>query len=177
MTNLIRGALTGEYEPRGSVADADCAIGQSFGSSPDGIGLVNDRMAQFVDSDLPARLYLLMQQEIANALEDQGSNANFVIKGDPSTAVGGQLDSWGVLSQAQQHMMERGLNRPVLVAQAHQIGRLTMQAIRLGMDPIVPEGLPTDFDPESTQFWTRNRTLWSIREAVGIPYLRLRSKL
>lgn len=177
MTNLLRGALTGEYQPRGNVADADCAVGQAFGASLDGIGLVNDLMGQFVDNQLPPGLYLLMQQEIANALEDQGSSAHFVIKGDPSTAVGGQLDSWGVLTQARQHMQERGLTRPVLVAQAHQIGRFTMQALALGMDPIVPEGLPADFDPESTQFWTRNRGLWFIRETVGIPYLRLRSKL
>lgn len=170
--NTLRTALTGEYTPIGDVKDADCVVGQSFGT-----GFVNEQIAQYVLENRLDQLPLILQQEIADGIFDLGSFADHVITGDPSTSIGTQLDSWQVLSRAKAYMEQHDLEHPILVGQAHQMGRLTLQAIKLGLDPIVPEGLPVTFDPASSQFWTRNRGAWVLRETIGIPYLRATSKL
>lgn len=45
------------------------------------------------------------------------------------------------------------------------------------MEPIVQSGLPYEFDPKSTQFWTRSLALWAPREIVGMAYLKAIGRL
>src|ERR1700710_2661717 len=84
----------------------------------------------------------------------------FVIRGELSTSVGNKFDSWAVFERARPFLAERGLTRPLLVAQAFHVTRVAREAERQGLRPIVPRGLPRVFDPESTQPWTRNAALW-----------------
>lgn len=175
--NLIRSTLTGEYASVGNVHEADAIIGASFGAGEHTPGEVNERLAGFVLDRFDATLPLILQQEIASAVEDLGGSVDKTIEGDPSSLMGGQLGAWEVLTEAQQYMVEHGLRRPILVTQAFLMGRLTVQAVKLGMDPIIPQGLPTEFDPESIQAWTRNRLLWATREIPGLAYLKLHGKL
>lgn len=175
--NLLRSTLTGEYTPIGNIDEADAIIGASFGAGEHDPGEVNERLAGFVLDRFDATLPLILQQEIATAVEDLGGHVDKTIEGDPSSLMGGQLGAWEVLTDARQYMAENGLKRPILVTQAFLMGRLTVQAVKLGMDPIVPEGLPTEFDPESIQAWTRNRLLWATRELPGLAYLKLHGKL
>lgn len=176
--NLLRSAISGEYEPAGPLNEADVVIGQSFGAGPHGTpGEVNERLASFIIERLDASLPLILQQEISASVEDQGGFVEHTIEGDPSTATGGQLDSWSVLGQARDIMAENGYKRPVLVTQAFLVGRLSVQAARLGMQPIIPGGLPRDFDATSTQFWTRSQAAWMMREIPGMAYLKFTGKL
>lgn len=176
--NILRSAVSGEYQPIGALGEADVVIGQSFGAGPNGTpGEVNERLASFIIDRLDSSLPLILQQEISASVEDQGGTVEYTIEGDPSTATGGQLDSWSVLGQARDVMAEHGYERPILVTQAFLIGRLSIQAAKLGMQPIVPVGLPTGFDPDSTQFWTRSQAAWMVREIPGMAYLKLTGKL
>ena len=175
--NLVRSTLFGEYEPSGDINTADAIVGQDYGFRQNDPGLVNRNLAGFIYDELPDDITTILQQDSAQALEELGRSPDVITRGDPSTSTGMQLDSWEVLSRALRAMNERGLSRPIIVGQAHQIGRLTLQAIKLGMNPIIPEGLPATFDHHSEQFWTRNAGAWAVRESIGVPYLKLRGKL
>lgn len=117
---------------------------------------------------------LLLQHEIAEALPEDYPAPALVIEGEPSTASGAELDTWEVLSQAHTYMKEHGLSKPMLVGQAYHVGRGTRQAKTQGMNNvIVPTGLPREFDPESTQKWTRSRKDWLMREnPIGFAVLK-----
>lgn len=175
--NILKSAIDGNYELIGDPVNADCIIGQSFGAADCGPGYVNKLLANYIiqktDSDLP----LLLQKEVAEAMGESNRRPSLIIEGEPSTSTGGELDTWQVLKQAREFMDEHGLNNPILVAQAYHIGRVCLQAIKQDMEPIVAVGLPRQFDPESTQFWTRDKRLWIPRELIGIAYLKVNKKL
>ena len=177
--NLLTTALTGHYETMGNVADADYALGLSFGARKpsEGLGTANAGLAAFIlglDQELP----IIAQQEIADVLEgfrDLGfKNELERIEGKPSTATGGELDSWAVLERAQEIMPGK---RALLVAQANHIGRVGVQAKKQGMNFVIPAHLPRTFDPFSSQPWTRGPLLWAVHEAAGIPLLWKRGKI
>lgn len=174
--NQIKPSITGEYNPRRDLEDADCVIGQSFGASDDGPGKVNIALARYIVDNLDPDLPKILQIEIAEAMPDI-NEVDFIIEGEPSSAIGSELDSWQVLNATSEYMKEEGLNNPILVAQAYHVGRVSMQAATMGMDVIVPEGLPRQFDPDSNQFWTRSRSAWVARELPGLAILKLTGKL
>jgi hypothetical protein len=164
---LVLPALTGNYDIIGNISQADCIIGQSFGSQTDQPGAVNELLAAQIDALPRPELPLFLQSEIADALVALQSVKSIteVIRGNPSTSTGGELDSWEVLLRAGVHMREMGLNRPVIMAQAQN------------MQPVVLAGLPREFDKNSNQPWTRNAKLWALRELAGMAYLRANHKL
>jgi hypothetical protein len=130
-------------------------------------------MVERTDEALPR----VLQGEIADALPPSSCRPALVIRGELSTSVGNKVDSWAVFEQARSFLAERGLTRPLLVAQAFHVTRVAREAERQGMRPIVPRGLPRTFDPESTQPWTRNAALWVLREVTGLLYLKSRAKI
>lgn len=177
MRELIRSVVTGRYDAIGDPADADCVIGHSFGTRPDGPGPVNELLARFILERTNEQLPLLLQEEVADALGALSRRPVLAIRGEASTTVGSKLDSWDVFRRARPFLDERGLGRPLLVAQAFHVRRVAWQAARQGLHTIVPAGLPRDFDPDSTQPWTRHAALWVPREIVGLTYLRVRGRV
>lgn len=177
--SVLKSAVTGRYKSIGSPENADCIISQSFGASEHGPGYVNKLLANYVIERTNKELPLLVQGEIAEALAESESDhiPNLIIQGNPSTSTGGELDSWCMLEQAREYMDDNKLNSPILIAQSYHIGRLCLQAIKQGMEPVITDGLPDEFDPESTQFWTRDKKLWIPREVIGMTYLRCKNKL
>lgn len=175
--NVLTAAITGLYTPVGNLLEADCVIGQSFGASEKYPGSVNESLAQYIVAHTTG-LPLLLQQEIAEALPEDELHPALVIRGNPSTSFGGGLTTWEVLQISGRYMESAGLSRPLLVAQAFHVGRVAMQAKRQGLTGlIVPAGLPTDFDPNSIQPWTRSRGRWVRRELLGIAYAKLRRQI
>lgn len=173
--NVFIAAVTGRYTEIGNPYEADCVIGQSFGVGEHGPGYVNELLAKYIVEKTSEGLPLLLQNEIAAALPEETSAPALVVVGQPSTAAGDELDSWTVLQQAHTFMRENALSRPLLVAQAFHVGRVTLQAKSQGMNKlIVPSGLPREFDPTSRQKWTTNRKDWAKREIPGIPYLKFK---
>jgi len=175
MMNVIRATLTGTYEVIGNPMNADCVIGQSFGASEHGPGAANIHLASFILDNCQGRP-LILQSEIADAVMGAAPVA-CVVQGKPSTAGGGELDSWRVLEEAADYMKQNQFSRPLLVAHAYHVGRVAMQAKRQGLEPIVPPGLPRAFDAKSTQPWTRNPRSWAAREIPGLAYLRFKGRL
>jgi hypothetical protein len=171
--NVFIAAATGRYTEIGNLYEADCIIGQSYGVGENGPGYVNELLAKFI-VDNTTEIPMLLQNEIAEALPESSRKPALIIEGIPSTFSGGEVDSWEVLKYSHVFMKKNGLSRPLIVAQAFHVGRVTLQAKKQGMAGlIVPAGLPREFDPNSVQPWTRSQEKWAKRELLGIPYLRL----
>jgi hypothetical protein len=171
--NVLIAAATGYYTELGNPQEADCVIGQSFGAREGEPGYINELLAQYIIDKTDSALPRILQGEIDAALPEQSPATALVIEGQPSTANGEGLTSWGFLLKAQDFMEENHLHRPLLVAQAFHVGRVTLQAKKQRMDGlIVPPDLPREFDPDSTQKWTTNRYQWAKRELRAIPYFK-----
>jgi hypothetical protein len=173
------GSFSGNYIPQGNVADADCVIGNEFAYRKNGYGNVNIALAEFIASRY-IHLPMFLNRNIAGALGEimPGIEPEEIFDGNSAGYIATKgHGTWAELAQARYAMNERRFNRPILVAQAYHVGRVALQAELLEMEPIVPEGLPRDFDPESEQPWTRGRLRWAIREAAGAPILRHRAQL
>jgi hypothetical protein len=100
-----------------------------------------------------------------------------VIEGEPSSFTGKGVDAEYVLEKSVEYMNKNNLENPILVCQASQVGRIALQLIKLGKSPIVPKDLPKEFDPKSSQFWTRHKLLWAFREVLAIFYFKLKNKI
>jgi hypothetical protein len=74
-------------------------------------------------------------------------------------------------------MKREDLHTALMVGQAHHIGRVAMQAKKLGIPSVIPANLPDRFDPESGQLWTRSLGMWLPREIIGSFWLRVQKKL
>jgi hypothetical protein len=175
MIEVVTAAFTGNYPLLGRVEDADCVIGQSFGMRKNKAGEfevdpVNLELAHFAIEKVGIELPTLLQIEIANGFKQEtGQEPTLTI--DKHRTEGKYLDCWEVLDQAQAYMKEHKLNHPLLLAQAHHIGRFTVQALSHGMEPVVLPGLTEEFDKKSTQWWTRSLSMWAVRETIGLPVL------
>lgn len=173
------GSFSGEYEPRGDEREADCVLAHEFAVAKQGPGSVNRELARFVLSKYAGEYPLLLAHRIADALEglDPYISVAHRFTGESATLTGQHTGSWGELEQAAAYMRAHDLHHPILVAQAFHVGRVALQAEKIGLDPIVPPGLPRRFDRRSVQPWTRNRALWAIREFPGAYVLKRRGQL
>jgi hypothetical protein len=178
------GTFTGEYAPVGDQREADLISVHEFGVETDGApGEVNLALAWFVLNVLDVRpeLQIVGTESVDRALKDVSGGSVSVhhkVEGESADALGGGLGTWGELQKVSQVMEAQGLHRPMLVGQAYHIGRVSLQAVQMGIpDFVVPSKLPATFAPESAQPWTRNRYLWAARELIGVPVLKRQGKL
>ncbi len=174
---ILRSAL-GRYEPVGNPTEVDCIIGHSFGTSIDPES-PNGQLATFItEFNLDSGLHVIADRTLANAFYED-DQLTCIVDGPISNGVGQGVGTWGTFLEAVKFMKEQGLERPLLVAQAHHIGRVTMQARHpdIALDPVVPDCLPADFDTKSDQLWTRSLPLWLMREIPGAYVLRRQGKL
>ena len=172
--NILKSA-TGHYEQAGNPDDADIIVGHSFGTSthPES---PNGALARFILDTEDGRP-IVVDRTLAQAFP-KSHLVDVVVDGAVSNATGSMGGSWETLKVAKEHMGQVGLERPLMIAQAFHIGRVAMQAERIGMDNIiVPANLPTVFDKGSEQAWTRSAALWVPREVVGSWVLRYQGKL
>ena len=165
----------GHYEIVGNPDDADVIIGNSFGTGT-APGDVNGLLAAYTLNCANGRP-IVADRTLVDAFPHRDSNVSHVVEGDISTASGQGLGSWAILVEAQSYMAANELKRPLMIAQAYHIGRVAMQFKKLGMQPIVPSGLPRNFDTESKQPWTRSLAMWVPREIIGSIVLRAQHKL
>lgn len=172
--NIIKSA-SGRYETVGNAVDADVIIGHSFGTSTYRES-PNGALAQFI-LDHEDGQPIVVDRTLANAFP-KSTQIDVVVEGAVSNATGTVGGSWGILVRAKEYMDEVELLQPLMVAQAFHIGRVAMQAEKIGMNNvIIPEQLPEIFDKESEQLWTRSLSLWVPREVVGSFALRSQGKL
>jgi hypothetical protein len=172
--NIVKSAF-GRYEVRGNLSEADCVIGHSFGTLTSE-GSVNRCLADFILDRAEGRP-IIADRMLANAFPVEARQVDCVVVGDITNAIGQGIGSWGTLVEAKQYMAREGLNKSLMVAQAHHIGRVIMQAEKLGIDSVVPANLPDHFDTGSGQVWTRSELMWVPREVLGSLALRAQKKL
>ena len=172
------GTFTGNYRTSGDIHQADCLIAHTFGVGPDGStgGLSNESLADYA-IDLRHKLggiCLIVTAEIASVMKEE---ADHVTGGPLANWIGVGTGTWGELKQSKQIMDQYGLSRPILIAHSYHIGRVARQAELQSINPIIPEGLPGDFDQDSSQTWTRGRLRWAIRTVPGNIVLMMKSQL
>lgn len=172
--NILKSA-TGHYNQVGNLADADIIIGHSFGTSTHHES-PNGALAQFILENENGQP-IVVDRTLADAFP-KSQLIDVVVDGAVSSVTGSTGGSWEILKAAKDYMCTEELECPLLVAQAFHIGRVAMQAEKIGMaNIIVPADLPTVFDKESNQVWTRSAGLWVPREVAGSFALRYQGKL
>lgn len=172
--NIFKSAI-GHYETSGNISDADLIVGHSFGTSTDGES-PNGAIAQYILAKEDGQP-IIVDRTLADAFP-KSHLLDVVVEGAVSNAMGSVGGSWGILVKAKEYMDEAELSRPLMVAQAFHIGRVAMQAEKIGMkNIIIPEQLPRMFDEASDQIWTRSRRLWVPREVLGSAVLRGQGRL
>lgn len=180
MKRIVESCLFGKYDAASDdeIDAADAIVAQSFGTRENGphpFGYVNELLGRkALKLSVLYGLPIFAQEEIADSIGM--ADVEMRIAGDPSSASGAGLDSWGVLRAAKERLTEDNPSI-VLVAQSHHAVRVAAQAEKQGMTAFLPEGLPSEFAPDSEQLWTRSRGLWVMRELPGLGALKLQSKL
>jgi hypothetical protein len=174
MMNIVRSAL-GYYEPMGDPAEADCIIGHSFGTLIDEKS-VNRSLANYILEHANGRP-IAADRMLVDAFPNGDRDVHHVVEGPISNTTGQGVGSWGTLVGSRVFMENREVRKPLMIGQAHHIGRVVMQAKKLGIDSIVPADLPSHFDPHSDQLWTRSLAMWLPREILGSLVLRFQKKL
>ena len=153
-------AITGHYHVHGDVANADCVIGLSFGQRGHRYniepGLSNQDLAEFAKqhfADLPKTL----QFEIADAYAEIGG-VDEVERISEHRKPGKYLDTREVVDQAKLIMDRHGWKTVVVLAHPMHLPRVDAVCRKLGMQTVAVPGLngAIEFDPLSTQSWTRN---------------------
>ncbi len=169
--DLVRGV-----HPRDTtVLAAEVLVGNSFGTARHK-NSVNDVLAGYLKKRAEGRPIIadtMLAQLISGADVHE-------VRGDISNTTGEGVGSWGVEVAAKAFMDAHSLQVAEQVAHRRHIARVGMQAVKAGilLNTFPEESeLPYWFDENSEQVWTRNRGLWMVREAIGIPVLRHQGKL
>lgn len=171
----IIGSALGHYEAIGNPADADVLIGHSFGTLINRDS-TNGSIADFILQNADNRP-VVADRMLVNAFPDRDAAVDHVVEGTISNGFGQGVGTWGTLVEAKAFMKQEGLTTALMVGHAHHIGRIMMQAQKLGIGSVVPIGLPDRFDPGSDQRWTRSIRMWVPREVIGSVVLRAKKKL
>jgi hypothetical protein len=172
---LARQSWTGRYTPTGDIAEAQCAIGFSFGAVQDGQtlrpGVSNEELAQFARAHL-AHLPLILQAEIADAYGEPQPGV-LLHRIEKHRQAGAYLDTRELACQAWEVMQAHGWQTVVVLAHGHHVPRVAAVCRKLGMSVILLPGLESvGFCPDSVQPWTRGWRAWCPREAGAIVYYR-----
>jgi hypothetical protein len=163
------------YKSCGDIAKADSIIGLSFGTVTEPGG-VNAQLADLM-LELADGRPMIADRMLVDAMPDGDALVSHVVEG-PITNIKAQgLGTWGTFLSAQQYMQEKGLHSPLLVAQAYHVTRSARQAAKLGIQVIMPEGLPRQFDWRSKQLWTKSVWLWIPCNTLGSLLLKQRGRL
>lgn len=162
-------AVSGRYAVAGNPAKADCIMGHSFGTDTS-IHSVNRKIAELMHQYADGRP-LIADRHIVLA-DPNGEKAYAHVIDGQITQMDGQSGTGKALLNAQAYMAQHSLKRPLMIAQRYHIDRVVKQAHKLGISSIVPGGLPSQFDKNSKQVWTRS--LWLFIPANLLAYIKLK---
>jgi len=147
-------SLFGFYEPLGDPDQADCIMGHSFGTDTSEHS-VNRRIVDIMKQYADGRPIIADRMLVRSDPEGEKTYAH-IIDGQ-ITKMDGQSGTGKALANAKAYMSKSNLVKPLMVAQRYHIDRVVRQASKLGIQSLVPTGLPGQFDRQSKQFWTRNK--------------------
>jgi hypothetical protein len=172
--NTLQSAL-GHYDSMGNPTDADCIVGHSFGTMV-GEDSVNRLLATTMLHYADGRS-MIADRMLADAFPENSEPLAKVVEGPISDIKGGGLGTWGALLIIKDYLNQEGLERPLMVAHKHHIGRVVRQAAKLGIASIVPNDLPGQFDRKSKQLWTKSVLPWVLMDVVNSAKLRRQGRL
>ncbi|MDB5166614.1 MAG: hypothetical protein JWM37_686 [Candidatus Saccharibacteria bacterium] len=179
MSLYAEGTFTGAYTPSdpAEIAAANNVIGHEFAAAPDGLGALNIALAENLAENF-ADKQLYIAHSISKALkivapEISPSGIFLPVSSDTTASEGG---TWSELIQYKEMTGESDLS-PILFAQAYHIGRVSLQAKKAKLNPLLPPDMPKQFDTDSIQWWCRGPLRWGIRELPGALVLRHRGHL
>lgn len=181
MALFTAGTFTGNYHCSSSadLARADFVIGHEFAApeTEGENGVVNEAIAEII-AERYAGKRIYAAETIARAIRVIAPEIELagVFEGVSSDTTASQGGSWGELQQAKA-MAGDDLRNPILVGQANHMSRVALQARKADLDPLLPAGLPTMFDPDSSQWWCRGPLRWTAREIPGTLVLRHRGQI
>ncbi len=158
-----------------NILEADSVIGHSFGTSIDASS-VNAHLASQMLMHADGRP-LIADRTLVNAMPNGDHYMAHIVEGPVTNIKAQGVGTWGTLVEAHHYLEANDLHHPIMIAQAYHIGRVLRQAAKLGIDAIVPEDLPANFDKHSDQVWTRNAALWIPFNALGSLLLKKRGQL
>ena len=163
------------YEPVGAIEDADSLVGLSYGTSthPRSPNYeIGQRMLVYADGRP-----LIADRTIVDAIPGGDQHMAHIVEGEVTNIKAQGVGTWSILKSAKLFMDEQGFQKPALFAQAWHMRRVIKQARLLQIDPIVPADMPTSFDTQSEQIWTRSLYLWLPFNALGSILLKKRGQL
>ncbi len=181
----IAAGVTGKYSTQGKLSDADCVIGFSFGYR----GKDNAREPGLSNQDLAntaiqhySKLPKIFQSEITDAYTASGGPKAQEIhtiatrKSTSRTLAAHDLDTREVAVQAKAIMERQGYKTAVLLAHPYHMPRVELVCSKLGIAWVATpdERGAIDFDPLSSQKWTRDLDSWRGYEPLAMTYYRLK---
>lgn len=176
---LAAHAWTGHYQVQGERSSADCVLAFSFGYrgrvgrdvTP---GISNQDIANLA-LKLAPKLPKVMQFEVADAYKAAGGSGA-VHRIEKHRLQKKYLDTREVAVQAKIVMQEEGYKTALLIAHPHHVPRCVAVCDKLGIDVVVSDDLrgAVEFDPLSSQKWTRNLDEWRGYEPLAIEYYALK---
>ena len=181
--SIIAQAWSGKYKASENLGKPDCALGFSFGyrgkqraTRP---GLSNQDLANVLlkhHADLPK----ILQFEIADAyVEAEGKNADSIERITKHRVEGKYLDTREVAVQAKAIMEQHGWKTALLVAHPYHMPRVQAVCNQLDIQWVATpeERGAVEFDPQSSQGWTRDLDAWRGYEPMAIMFYRLKGWL
>jgi len=165
----------GFYEASTDTDRADIVVAHSFGTLT-GETSVNRLLADLALDQADGRP-VAADRTLVNAIPDGDKHFDLVVEGPITNLVGQGVGTYGVLEQVRTFMEGRDLKLALMIAQRRHVGRVMLQAKRLGINSIAPANLPSQFEPGSMQLGTRSSAEWLMREVLGAPVLKYQKKL
>lgn len=187
-----KGSFTGKYQPNISgFSQHDLSktpiIAFEFAQPPTRYhpGNVNTAIAQKIIElrKLTTTDLILVPSSIGNALSHLCTDSNHTVIIDGSSTYFGTksdkvYDSYDTALEAKKILSQHNQLRAIIVTQSFLAGRAAKQCLKLGIIPILPESLPTEFETTSTpQKWYKSHSAWAMRELLAVPALKLLHRL
>lgn len=170
--------FNGKYEasPPDDLAAADFVLGHEFAAHGHGVGKINLALAKLIATQY-ADMPICASESIATTLEEIAPEIvlESVFVGTTADTTASTGGTWKELNQALDTVGDK--RNAIIVGHAYHVGRISLQAKKIGLNPLLPPGLPTEFDRESGQWWCRSRLAWTLRELPGTLVLRSRNEL
>lgn len=167
-------SLSGNMPPRGDLSDAEAALAFPFGYRADSEGhykepgATNLALAGFILANPQLRqLDIVLSEELADALDGRARGKTILLGNFEQGQAGTTYD---YAEKARKLTEVRDVGKLAVVAFRFHLPRANAGTERVGFSTVVPDLRQVgDFDPKSAQWWTRNRGLWTAREAAAVP--------
>jgi hypothetical protein len=174
---IARYSLNGNMPPSSNLEDAEAILAFPFGIirgenhnylSP---GVTNLALADYISNDAVLRNKAIVLSEELRDVLDGNTDGEIMFLSNFKENNTEETSSYDYALKAKRIFVDRGIGKVAIVAFSHHLPRAVASSEKVGIKTIVPDmrGIG-NFDPESSQFWTRNAVNWALRESLVIPY-------